>query len=419
MTSRGLSQETTTITATTGVGDLGTTVTSHGHTLHITGGSRPTNGTNLFHSFNQFNIGPGDTAQFLNTTPTIATMNILSRVTGGNPSSIFGTINTMSYPGANFFLMNPAGIVFGPTATLHVGGSVAFATADYLRLAEGDGSNSGIFRADPRATSLLTSAPVTAFGFLHSNPAAIAVQGSTLTVPPGESISLIGGNQGFTYINPDTGASASASSGVTITGGHLVTVGGQVNIASVASREEILAKNLHQTNNVNEQNFETFGPVQVSQRSSFDISGKSGGVIRIRGGHLIIDSSKISSTTGAIAVDTASVHITNASEVTTETTTAANAGHITLNAQRDIALDSGTLIISSSRGSSGNAGNITLQSHQGNITLAELSSVTTYSQMSSGNTGSITMDAPHGDLIPRNGKTWRNSDHSQQSAPAK
>lgn len=398
VTSLARSQETTTITSTTGPGDLGTTVTSHGHTTHITGGIRPGNGANLFHSFNQFSVGLGDTAQFLNTTPTIATINILSRVTGDNPSSIFGTIDTMSYPGANFFLVNPAGIVFGPTATLHAGGSVAFTTANYLRLAEDHGANSGIFHADPSATSLLTSAPVTAFGFLHSNPAAIAVQEGTFTVQPDQSISLVGGNQGFTYTDPDTGTAAAVPDGVTITGGHLVASDGQVNIASVASRGEILAKTLHPTGNINGHTFSTFGALQVSQQSSIDTRGESGGSIRIRGGHLVIDSSKLSSTAGEISVDTDSVHITHSSELTTEATTMENAGHISLNAQRDIALDSGALIISSSIRSSGHAGDITLQSHQGNITLAELSSVTTQSQMSSGNTGSITIDAPHGDI---------------------
>lgn len=142
-TSFALAQGTTAITPTTGAGSLGTTVTSTGHTLQITGGTRPDNGTNLFHSFDQFNVGRPDTAQFLNTTPSLHTSNILGRVTGGNPSSIFGTIDTMSYPGANLFLMNPAGIVFGPNATLHVGGSVAFTTADYLRLAKADGSHAG------------------------------------------------------------------------------------------------------------------------------------------------------------------------------------------------------------------------------------------------------------------------------------
>ncbi|QPD03913.1 MAG: hypothetical protein Nkreftii_001687 [Candidatus Nitrospira kreftii] len=304
----------------------------------------------------------------------------------------------MSYPGANFFLVNPAGIVFGPTATLHVGGSVAFTTANYLRLAEQHGTNSGIFHADPSATSLLTSAPVTAFGFLQSNPTAIAVQEGTLTVQPDQSISLLGGNQGFTYIDPHTSAAAAVPDGVTITGGHLVASDGQVNIASVASRGEILAKTLHPTGNINGRTFSTFGVVQVSQQSSIDTRGESGGSIRIRGGHLVIDSSKLSSTAGEISVDTNSVHITHSSELTTEATTTANAGHIRLNAQGDIALDSGALIISSSIRSSGHAGDITLQSHQGNITLAEFSSVTTQSQMSSGNTGSISMDAPHGDI---------------------
>ena len=398
VTSLALSQETTTITPTTGPGDLGTTVTSHGHTTQITGGIRPGNGTNLFHSFNQFSIGPGDTAQFQNTTPTLTTINILSRVTGGNPSSLSGTINTMSYPGANFFLMNPAGIVIGPTATLNVSGSVAFTTADYLRLAEGPGSNSGIFHAASTETSLLTSAPITAFGFLNSNPAAIAVQGSTLTVQPGESISFIGGNHGFTSIDPYTGATTAVPDGVTVTGGHLVAPDGQARIASVASQGEILATNGTETGNINGHTFTTLGAIQISQQSSIDIRGGSGASIRIRGGHLVIDSSTLSSTAGPISVDTDSVHIANSSEVKTETTTAANAGHITLNAQRDIALDSGALIFSSSKGASGHAGDITLQSHQGNITLVQLSSVTTQSQISSGDTGSISIDAPHGDI---------------------
>lgn len=304
----------------------------------------------------------------------------------------------MSYPGANFFLMNPAGIVIGPTATLNVSGSVAFTTADYLRLAESHGSNSGIFHAASTETSLLTSAPITAFGFLNSNPAAIAVQGSTLTVQPGESISLLGGNHGFTSTNPHTGTTTAVPDGVTVTGGQLVAPDGQVHIASVASQGEILATNFTETGNINGHTFTTLGALQISQQSSIDIRGESGGSIRIRGGHLVIDSSQLSSTAGQISVDTASVHITNSSEVKTETTTAANAGHLMLNAQGDIALDSGALIISSSRGASGHAGDITLQSHQGNITLVQLSSVTTQSQMSSGNTGSISIDAPQGDI---------------------
>ena len=39
------------ITPTSGTGDLGTTVIQVGNTSQITGGTRPSNGPNLFHSF--------------------------------------------------------------------------------------------------------------------------------------------------------------------------------------------------------------------------------------------------------------------------------------------------------------------------------------------------------------------------------
>ena len=297
--SKALAQAGTVITPTSGLGDLETAITSHGNTIQITGGTRPSNGTNLFHSFDQFSVGRPDTAQFLNTTPSLPTSNILGRVTGGNPSSIFGSIDTMSYPGANLFLMNPAGIVFGPNATLHVGGSVAFTTADYLRLAETNGSHAGIFHAETASTSLLTTASVAAFGFLGTNPSAISIQGipkSELRVQPGQSITLVGGNQKFAYnANSVTGASVSVPGGVTVTGRHLLAPGGQVNIASGASPGEILAETLDQTANINGQSFGALGTIEILQQSRIDTSGNGGGTILIRGGQLIVDNSTISS----------------------------------------------------------------------------------------------------------------------------
>src|ERR1043166_5912631 len=56
----------TAITPTTGNGDLGTTVTQGGRNFAITGGTRPGNGTNLFHSFGSFSVGAGDIANFQN-----------------------------------------------------------------------------------------------------------------------------------------------------------------------------------------------------------------------------------------------------------------------------------------------------------------------------------------------------------------
>jgi filamentous hemagglutinin family protein len=323
----------TAITSTTGVGDLGTKTITQGHTIQITGGTTIDNGdrANLFHSFDQFTVGRGDTAQFLNTTPSLHIDSILSRVTGGKPSSIFGTIDTMSYPGANLFLMNPAGIVFGPNATLHVGGSVALTTADYLRIAQADGSSAGIFRADPRATPQLSIAPVAAFGFLGDNPAVIEVQKSALTIQPGQSISLIGGNitiqAGILAETADPLPPASAP-------------GKQVYIASVASPGEILAATLVPTANIDGQTPEMFGAVTISQGSKIDTSNNDGGTIRIRGGQLIVDDAEIYAGSGGIMFDATSISIKNSAVIGTYTTVGANAGNIVFRAARDIKMDS-------------------------------------------------------------------------------
>src|SRR5262245_38388357 len=157
----------------------------------ITGGTRPGGGVNLYHSFGNFNVPTNNIANFLNSgsvdlngtvlLPNLPTANILGRINGGNPSSIFGMIQTNGpggFPNANLFLMNPNGFLFGPTATINVGGMVTFSTADYMRLADNTRFNSAAGPAD----LLLTVAPVAAFGFLGNNPAAIAIQGSTLQV---------------------------------------------------------------------------------------------------------------------------------------------------------------------------------------------------------------------------------------------
>src|SRR5690242_1583677 len=138
----------------------------------ITGGTRPGGGANLFHSFGDFNVPNNNIANFFNNS-NLPTSNILGRVTGGNLSSIYGTIQTTGFGNANLFLMNPAGFLFGPNATVNVGGMVSFTTADYLRL-----TDNARFNAIPgSADALLTASPVAAFGFLGSNPGAITVQG--------------------------------------------------------------------------------------------------------------------------------------------------------------------------------------------------------------------------------------------------
>jgi len=420
---------------------------------NITGGTRA--GTNLFHSFSEFGVPTNNTANFLNDSG-LTTSNILGRVTGGNPSSIFGTIQTTGFGNANLFLMNPSGIVFGPTASLNVGGSVTFTTADYLRLAD-----NGRFNAVPNSTAdaLLASAPVVAYGFLGSNPGAITVQGSPLTVPEGRSISLVGGNI--------TVRSDALGNG-TIRPTHLTAPGGQINLVSVASPGEILVGTLEQTSNINSQSFGDLGTLQILEKSIIDSSGDGGGTVHIRGGRLIIDDSRISATvvgpgTGqpaepnidirvshdatiqhaavletdiapGVAISSGGVRIeadrisiqgipvplTNVDNlpftgIRSNTQGGGNAGNIILTATGDINIANLANVQSTSGFNSagtagsqmratGNAGNIELTSKHGNIRMIggdqeTRVTVTTQTLNSTGNTGTIVASASKGDIV--------------------
>jgi len=109
-------------------------------------------GSNLFQSFQEFNVGDGQRVYFANP---IGVQNIFSRVTGANASNIFGTLGVAG--GANLFLLNPNGILFGPNAQLDIRGSFLATTGD--RVVFSDGNTFGA--SNPQASPLLTmSAPV-------------------------------------------------------------------------------------------------------------------------------------------------------------------------------------------------------------------------------------------------------------------
>lgn len=122
------------VPATDGTGTL---VEINGNEFNITGGKISGDRANLFHSFQEFGLKAGETANFISS-PEIN--NILVRVTGGNASIINGLIQVTG-SNSNLFLMNPAGIVFGPNASLNI-------PADFIATtATGIGFNSGWFNA--------------------------------------------------------------------------------------------------------------------------------------------------------------------------------------------------------------------------------------------------------------------------------
>jgi filamentous hemagglutinin family protein len=143
-------------------------------------------GNNLFQSFSTFDLANPDVARFGGPA---GIRNVIVRVTGG-ASNIDGTIDTATYmPGANFFFIDPNGVLFGPNASLNVGGSVHISTADYLAFPDG-----GRFDARNPGNTVFSSADPSAFGFLSGNPAGIQVSGSSIPLNDGATFSLVGGN---------------------------------------------------------------------------------------------------------------------------------------------------------------------------------------------------------------------------------
>jgi len=141
-------------------------------------------GSNLFHSFQDFNVGDGRGVYFAN--PAGIT-NILTRVTGGNGSNILGTLGVLG--DANLYLINPNGIYFGPNSRLDVSGSFLATTAEAVWL-----GNSGYFSAaDPQGSQLLSIQPGAFFSTALSNHQAEIRNQGNLAVGAGETLRLQGG----------------------------------------------------------------------------------------------------------------------------------------------------------------------------------------------------------------------------------
>ncbi|MBE8965911.1 S-layer family protein [Nostocales cyanobacterium LEGE 12452] len=123
------------IAQVTSDGTTNTVVNQSGNNFNILNGIQK--GNNLFHSFSNFSVPTGGSATFdLTNTPNITT--IFSRVTGGNVSNIDGLIQTLSSNNpVSLFLMNPSGIVFGPNASLNIGGSFVGTTASSIKFSDG------------------------------------------------------------------------------------------------------------------------------------------------------------------------------------------------------------------------------------------------------------------------------------------
>ena len=211
----------------------GTQVLREGDRFNIQGGTVADR--NLFHGFEDFMLDAGQVANFQSPAEI---QNIFGRVIGGNPSAIDGLLQVTGSD-ANLFLINPAGIVFGPNARLDVPGDLFATTATGIGFGNGEldvlGANDwSRFVGDP-----------TSYRFDTLLPGSVVNLGE-LAVASGSRLTLMGG----TVVN---GGTLEASEGnvalVGVPGQNLVrlTLAGNllsIELSPTVAASRFLAPNL-------------------------------------------------------------------------------------------------------------------------------------------------------------------------------
>ncbi|MBW4627039.1 MAG: filamentous hemagglutinin N-terminal domain-containing protein [Brasilonema octagenarum HA4186-MV1] len=289
--------------------------------VQIDGGAR--RGGNLFHSFSQFSIPTGGSAYFNNAAEV---QNIFSRVTGGSVSNIDGLIRANGT--ANLFLLNPNGILFGPNASLNLGGSFVGTTANAIGF-----PNREVFSSDatkPLPSQLLTINP-NAFFFNQLAAQAIINQSTAnketgLRVPAAQSLLLVGGD-------------------IRLEGGRIVSPASRVELGAVAGLGSVGLSQTAGEWRLSFPNDLVRADVSLNNRSRIDVRAGGGGSIAVTARNLTMNQTSflqvgINSGLGFVG---------------------ASAGNLTVDATQTVTLKDVSLLVNYVEpGATGNAGNINI-----------------------------------------------------------
>lgn len=256
-------------------------------------------GENLFHSFQEFNVGEGKNVNFANPE---GIANIFSRVTGGNISEIFGELGVDG--SANLFFLNPNGIIFGENARLKVNGSFLATTADYVEF--GNGRQFNVVNPDK---SLLTIEIPIGLGFgsnanILNNDSQISVVGS------GHALNARGASS---VVRTETPNSLSVSPSenlvliaeeINFDGGIAISPSGNIEIGSVKNGYVKFSSNINQQEiwSFDYGDVETFGDINFINRSLLDVSSEPDN-LQLGGGKITVQGSNILSQDGSVILN--------------------------------------------------------------------------------------------------------------------
>ena len=288
-------------------------------------------GASQFYSFRTFNIGATESATFSGP-PAINA--IISRVTGPDPSRIDGVLRSIA-PGADFYFVNPKGIIWGRNARADISGSLFTGTADYIQFEGGER-----FYSQPVEGELLSSEPPIAFGFLGGVSSSVRFEGAgeisvddaearqaTIETPAGGSIAIMAGEivyeQGTFAVDGNTITSVSQVSAPQ----------GKILLTAIQAGEVLL-----ESGEAGEPETSQFGTLRMNEYARLE---SDGGEIHIRGEKLILEKSTIEADSGFIDIDTKDELLMDKGVISTNASDASsNAGQIEISSERVVLNDS-------------------------------------------------------------------------------
>ncbi|MBW4549891.1 MAG: filamentous hemagglutinin N-terminal domain-containing protein [Aphanocapsa sp. GSE-SYN-MK-11-07L] len=263
--------------------------------ITINGGTN--RGANLFHSFSNFSVLTEQNAYFNNSN---LIQNIIVRVSGASSSSIFGSLTTNG--SANFFLLNPNGISFGPKAQLNVGGSFIATTAQRIEFADGT-----YFVANPGKTNDLLSNSIPIGLRFSGNPNPITVVGEGNNILAFNYLPIIrnSNNQGLQVKPKNTLALIGGD--VFFKGGIASANAGSIEISGV-QQGQVGFKSSTQGLTFDYDRVSRFGNISLTSASLVDASGSGLSSIRVVGNHISLRDGSLlliqsSGESGAINID--------------------------------------------------------------------------------------------------------------------
>ncbi|MDJ0736412.1 MAG: filamentous hemagglutinin N-terminal domain-containing protein [Nostocaceae cyanobacterium] len=339
----------------------------------ITGGT--TAGNNLFHSFEGFSVPTNGSAIFQND---LNVAKIINRVTGGWESNIDGLIQAQG--NANFFLINPNGIIFGRNASLNIGGSFIASTASSIKL-----DNKDEFSAtNPQPPLLTVSVPL---GVQFGNKAESIVNQSQVTDVRGRPAGLQGlPNSTLALIGGEVKGER----------GNITVPDGRIELGSVEKNSFVSLIPNSQGFALGYANDQKFEDIHLDG-SLLDVTGLSGGGnIQLQGGTVSLNQSGLFARTspfgtqsgGEISIKGNQLNINN-STVQTITFGATQGGDVTLAAKK-VAIQGPWTMVSAETKDTGNGGKLTIRADD--VQLNDLSILGTESS-GLGNAGDVLIEA--------------------------